>query len=222
MSAQQNNPVAIKIKSIKSEKKFSKKRSLNELRALIRLDNSSISPKVLTWGFDEETNKMALVEEFISGSSPSKMSFEDAISFIFNLTLLVSKIYSLGILHLDLKPQNILISESGSLKLVDFGLAHFVSNTSDFSAIGTPGYSAPEQILTGTVSVKSDLFSIGAILYEYLFESRLDRSIYFSDYSVPHFSKSDVLSTILLRTISKNPTDRYDSSTELLSDLEKF
>ena len=144
--------------------------------------------------------------------------------------------HSQGIIHRDIKPSNILISRQGDVKLIDFGIAK-----DDVSAkltltgmiVGTPAYMAPEQANGDPLSVQSDLFSLGILLYEMLtgvkpflgennteILARIVRNKYVSPERInPGIPVA--LRRIVKKILRKDPLRRYQNSTELIYDLEK-
>ena len=142
---------------------------------------------------------------------------------------------NLGIVHRDLTPNNILISKEGEVKIVDFGLAKSTASSS-FTQAGTLKgkwhYMAPEQIEAGrSVDQRTDLFSMGVVLYEMLTGVRpfladtvssLLARIVQGDFP-PASSVADVpreLDRVLARALARDPVDRYASAAEMLADLE--
>ncbi len=146
-------------------------------------------------------------------------------------------IHTRNIIHRDIKPGNILLSYGGDVKLIDFGIARDEISTRltlTGMIVGTPAYMAPEQANDGTLNARSDLFSLGILLYEMLtglkpfrgennteILSRITRG----KYTAPHLINPEIpraLRRILKKTLRKNPKRRYRNATELINDLEKF
>ncbi len=120
-----------------------------------------------------------LVYEYLDGGSlrdvleQSKLGLEDVVTAVLQISYALSYAYSQGIaLHGDLKPENILFTRQGLLKVCDFNIARLAQSTSSSTSkgvlLGTPGYAAPEQLIygLGKPSRKSDVFSIGILMYE--------------------------------------------------------
>ncbi len=145
----------------------------------------------------------------------------------------------LNIVHLDMNPNNILLSYDGRVKLVDFGIAH-AAYTKSFKRTleavqGTYGYLSPEQCLDRPIDRRSDLFSLGIILYEMVSGKPLFRRLE-SDaailHAIVHDSVPDVrtvnpavpreISAIIGKALQKDPEQRYASAAEMLGDIRKF
>ncbi len=142
-----------------------------------------------------------------------------------------------GIIHRDIKPANIIVSHQGEVKLMDFGIArdHSLSDlTETGTGVGTPSYMSPEQILGDKLDFRSDIFSLGIVLYQcvtgvkpfveddsrtVMQKIRLDRHISARKMmpGVPHS-----LERILARCMEKMPANRYGSTQALIDDLMEF
>jgi len=142
-----------------------------------------------------------------------------------------------GIIHRDIKPANIMVSMHGDVKLMDFGIARherFGDLTETGTGLGTPSYMSPEQILGDKLDFRSDLFSVGIVLYQMLTgrkpfveddtrtvmqKIRLDR------YESPKKLGVDVprkLERIMARCLQKMPANRYPTTQALIDDLTEF
>ncbi len=141
-----------------------------------------------------------------------------------------------GVIHRDIKPQNVLVSASGDLKVTDFGIARAASavTSSASSAIfGTAGYISPEQALGDPVGPASDLYSLGVILYEMLtgelpFTADNSIAVCMKHVTEPLRPPKQLnplvpegMNALVVKLLAKRPADRYASATELLDDLER-
>ncbi|HXN51936.1 MAG TPA: serine/threonine-protein kinase [Candidatus Acidoferrum sp.] len=186
----------------------------------------------------EETGIAYLVMEYVNGRtlqqvlSESPIPWPRACSWAADLATALGRAHSAGIIHGDVKPANIMITEDGEVKLSDFGIARFATQVSGSGRImGTPAYLAPEQIMGEPHSTRSDLFSLGIVLYQMLT-------------GVPPFDGSSVaavcaqiltadpiepsrrnpalpsgLDHIVMRCLAKKPEDRYPSGDALAASL---
>jgi eukaryotic-like serine/threonine-protein kinase len=140
-----------------------------------------------------------------------------------------------GIVHRDIKPHNVLVDGEGRVKVTDFGIARAGSSqmTETGSIVGTAQYLSPEQARGGEVDPRSDLYSLGVVLYELLtgktpFEGETPVEIAMKHLSNPPRPPSKLredvpreLDMVVLRALAKNPDDRYQSADQMEADLER-
>jgi len=142
-----------------------------------------------------------------------------------------------GIIHRDIKPANIMISKQGGVKLMDFGIARdqsFGDLTETGTGLGTPSYMSPEQILGDKLDFRSDIFSLGIVLYQMATgrkpfiedeQKSVMHKIRLEKYPSPRKLNPDIpreLERIMGTTMAKMPRDRYRSTQDLVLALERF
>ncbi len=192
--------------------------------------------EVLDWGHDE-ANTPYLVTEYIDGkgliSTASKLSDTALWDLIGQLCRGLSYIHAQGVVHGDLKPDNILITaKTKQVKLIDFGLATLTKNQQKASA-GTLTYMAPEVVAQGKRSKKSDLYALGLIIYQLLYKGQLPFALSTSAILNFHHDNQldlsglsrhpwrDTLSTLLQSLLHKQPSKRPQDALEILTTLNK-
>ena len=144
-----------------------------EAKICARLKHPNI---VQIFDFGEVNGSFFISMEYLEGKSLAKIIADYnplPLEIIFYITREIAKglayAHQFGVVHRDIKPANIMVENDGSVKITDFGLAthaNFPTVTMQFSAVGTPAYMAPEQALGEEVTFKSDLFGLGATIYE--------------------------------------------------------
>ena len=141
-----------------------------------------------------------------------------------------------GVIHRDIKPQNVLITKTGDIKVTDFGIARATSSplTATSAVLGTAGYMSPEQAMGEPVGQGSDLYSLGVVLYEMLtgdIPFRAESPIAQAMMHVNERPRSprevnpevpEPLDALTLKLLAKDPEDRYPSASALANDLERI
>lgn len=212
-----------------------------EAIALARLNHPNIAT---LYSFQRDPDQLYMVMEYVKGESLEKMirrcgclPQETAIGIIAQVLDALKHAHSMGILHRDVKPANILINENGTAKVTDFGIARFLHSermTREGSIVGTLEYIAPERIRGQDAEVPSDLYSAGAMLFEMLtgrlpFPSRNEFELLRKhlDEIPPNMNDCGVtvpdrLEYIVQRALAKNPSQRYESAAAFKADLLPF
>lgn len=188
-----------------------------------------------------ENNMYYIVMEYVEGitlktyvEKKGRLNFKEALSIAIQVGRGIEAAHKKNIVHRDIKPQNIIISTEGKVKVTDFGIARAAtSNTIHADVMGSVHYSSPEQARNGFVDYKSDIYSLGIVMYEmvtgkvpfdgdttvaialqHLQEEMVAPSAYAPDLPVS-------LEKIILKATMKSPDRRYASMEDLLMDLKK-
>jgi eukaryotic-like serine/threonine-protein kinase len=189
----------------------------------------------------EDGNVAYLVMEYVSGKtlqqvlSESPIPVPRACAWAAELAGALGRAHRAGILHGDVKPGNILITEDGNVKLGDFGIARFATQVSGSGRLmGTPAYLSPEQIQGEAQNTRSDLFSLGVVLYQMVtgaapFDgssiSAVCAQILSADPVPPSQRNPAVppgLDHVILPCLAKSPADRYPSAEALVASIYPF
>lgn len=202
-------------------------RFLREARAAGALTHPNI---ITIYDADEEDGITYIAMEYIQGGNladvirnRAALDFEKIVDYGATIALALAAAHDAGIIHRDIKPANILTPTGGPLKLADFGIAHVSDSnlTQDGAMIGTPHYMSPEQFMGQKVDGRSDLFSVGIILYELVtgekpFGGEGLSAVMHNVTRVPpvppkdlNFAVPDPLNDVILKALAKRPAERY-------------
>jgi serine/threonine protein kinase/dienelactone hydrolase len=234
-----NRPVALKFLSAQLTKDpEANQRFVQEAQAASALDH----PNICTiHEIDETPNReLFLTMAYYDGETLKQriargpISIEDALSIAVQISQALGRAHQSGIVHRDVKPANVMIGNDGLVKILDFGLAKLAGHsdlTRTGTTVGTVAYMSPEQIRGGEVDAPTDVWAIGAVLYEMLagrkpFDGKDELAIISSileDSPPPIGRHRDGLprglERIVSRALEKMPGARYASASELLADL---
>lgn len=171
------------------------------------------------------------LKEYIS--KKGKLTVKEATSIAIQVSMGLEAAHNRNIVHRDIKPQNIIISTDGKVKVTDFGIARVASsNTISTNAMGSVHYSSPEQVRGGYSDFKSDIYSLGITMYEMVtgrvpFDGDTTVAIaikHLQDEMVPpsHYVPDlpHSLEDIILKCTQKSPDRRYSTLAELINDLK--
>ncbi len=235
-------PVAVKIlKKEFAENEEFLRRFRNESKATALLSHPNIV-KIYDVGFSDRIQ--FIVMEYIDGITLNEyieqsgvLDWRDAVHFVTQILRALQHAHSKGIVHRDIKPQNIMMLRDGTIKVMDFGIAKFAreeGKTGTDKAIGTVHYISPEQARGAATDAKSDLYSVGVMLYEMLtgkkpFDHENPVSVAVmhmqADPKRPRSIQPELafgLEEIILKAMQKDPADRYQSARDMMDDLETF
>jgi eukaryotic-like serine/threonine-protein kinase len=215
-------------------------RFLKEARAVGRLSHPNI---VVVYDIGEDHGTVYISMEFLEGKPLSELvqqeQFTEAEALEVGIQVADALDYAhrRGIVHRDIKPSNIIIQPDGQVKITDFGIAHIddpeaTTQTQAGEILGTPAYMSPEQVLGQQVDGRSDLFSLGVILYELSVGHRpfrgetlatIFRAITNEDPVEPVRERSSVssaLSQAIMKCLAKGPEQRFPSGKDLTEALK--
>jgi len=191
-------------------------------------------------GEEDETSFIAM--EYVEGKNlkqvireKERLPFERIAEIIAEVAEALDYAHRKGIVHRDVKPANIIITPDGSVKITDFGIAKIETSslTETGQFLGTPNYMSPEQVTGETVDGRSDLFSLGVVLYELLTKRKpfLGDNVTSISYKIVHESFPPLPSVdktipsefgpILAKALSKDPASRFQRGSELVQALSE-
>lgn len=218
-----------------------KRRFRNESKAIAVLSHPSIV-KVFDVNFSD--NIQYIVMEYIDGitlkeyiEQQGTVKWKEAVHFTVQILRALQHAHDNGIVHRDVKPQNVMLIEDGTIKVMDFGIARFArenGKTMSDKAIGSVHYISPEQAKGDTTDEKTDIYAAGVIMYEMLtgkvpFDGDSPVSIAIKQMQIdperPRAINPEIpvgLEEIILRAMQKDPQLRYQSAAEMLRDIDEF
>jgi serine/threonine-protein kinase len=218
-------------------------RFLREARSAGRLNHPNI---VTIFDVGQEGATAYIAMEFLEGRSlhqmlkePQRIPFHTAADIVAQVADALHHAHQFSIVHRDVKPANVVVAPSGRAKLTDFGVAYVPASnvTQTGSALGSPRYMAPEQVLGQPIDARADIFSLGVVLYELLarrnpFEWPGDTTVFALMQRIagePHPPLRQIdpqipagFDRIMDRALAKRPQDRYQRASEFASDLRNY
>ncbi|HEX9656572.1 MAG TPA: protein kinase [Bacteroidota bacterium] len=215
-----------------------KKRFIQEAKAASAMNH----PNICTiYSIEEHEDQIFIAMEFVDGRTlrqrKETTSLKQAIEMGIQIADGLAAAHEKGIVHRDIKPENIMIRKDGIVQIMDFGLAKLrgVSRlTKEGSTVGTAGYMSPEQVQGQDADHRSDIFSLGALIYELLtgqlpFKGVHETAIMYEVVNVDAVPPSAVvpeiepeLDRIVLECLQKEPDERCQSAKEVSKDLKRF
>ena len=236
-----NRLVAIKVlkRELSQDEEF-RRRFHAESQAVAMLSHPNI---VSVYDVSHSNNLDYIVMELIEGitlkqylEQKGRLNWREALHFSTQIAKALEHAHSRGIIHRDIKPHNIMILKDGSVKVADFGIARISSaqNTLTREALGSVHYISPEQAKGGKVDYRSDLYSLGVVMYEMLtgrppFDGDTPVSV-----AIQHINAKPVMprelnpdipegfEQITMHAMAADISKRYPSATRMLADLEIF
>ena len=236
-----NRLVAIKIlKSDLADNADFRRRFHDESQAVAQLSHANI---VSVYDVSTNPDREYIVMELIDGITlkqymerRGRMDWRESLHFITQIMRGLSHAHSRGIIHRDIKPQNIMVLRDGSVKVADFGIACLANQgqTLTQEALGSVHYISPEQARGDRTDARSDIYSAGVVLYEMLtgrlpFEGDSAVSVAIQHLSSVPLAPRDIdpsipepLELICMKAMNSDPNKRYASADAMIEDLEKF
>lgn len=218
-----------------------RRRFKNESKAIAVLSHPNIV-KVFNVSYGDRLQYIVMehvegitLKEYIE--QQGKLGIKETVHFTMQILRALQHAHDKGIVHRDIKPQNIMLLSNGNIKVTDFGIARFSysdTKTMTDSAIGSVHYISPEQARGDTTDDRADIYSVGVVMYEMLtgqlpFQSDNSVSVALmqlqSDPKRPRELNGSIpvgLEQIVMHAMQKNTRDRYQSAAEMLLDIEEF
>mgnify|MGYP002624453994 CR=1 FL=1 len=238
----ENRDVAVKIlkPEFSGDEEFLR-RFRNESKAIAVLSHPNIV-KIFDVGFTDEIQ--FIVMEYIDGITLKEfieqqgvLKWKDALHFITQILRALQHAHDKGIVHRDIKPQNIMLFTDGTIKVMDFGIARFSridGKTLSDKTIGSVHYISPEQAQGEMTDERSDIYSVGVMLYEMLTGRKPFDGENAVSVAVKHMQETAVspreimpaipeaLEEIVIHAMEKEPANRYQSAAEMIRDIDTF
>ncbi|MAF84432.1 MAG: serine/threonine protein kinase [Chromatiales bacterium] len=237
--------VAIKVYDIEANEdpqkaKIARKMFFNEAHMVGMLQHANILP---IYDAGEEDDQYYVVMEHIQGARTLEvycrpdnlLLIDDVVKIIYKCAKALHYAHKRGVIHRDIKPGNIMLTTENDVRIIDFGIA--ILKDTDISRIegiaGSPSYMSPEQIKSAEISSASDLYSLGAVMYELVTGfrpyrattlTRLLNQVIYATAAPVHTLRADVpeeLEEAITTALQKDPEKRYSSGGELASALTK-
>ena len=223
-----------------AESRNARRMFMGEAHMIGKLQHPNIVP---IYDAGEEEGRRYVVTEHIHGARTlsaycrpgSLLPVEQVVQIVYKVAKALHYAHSRGVVHRDVKPSNILLTQDGDVRIVDFGIA--LVSDSEISRLegvaGSPAYMSPEQVQGHPLDARSDLYSLGAVMYEMLCGQRpfragsLGKLLRQVVQSAPEPLREvrpelpEELEAIVMRTLEKEPDKRYRNGAELAADLTR-
>jgi serine/threonine-protein kinase len=234
--------ISLSIQNPEEEREY-RERFFHEAQAAGRLLHPGIVT-IFDTGEDQEGHLAYIVMEYIAGQSldrmlseePKKLPLDKALRLTRELAEALDHAHGQGVIHRDMKPANVLVTPEGHAKIADFGIAkiNLANVTLRGQVLGTPAYMSPEQLEGEPVDKRSDLFSLGAILYRMVtgygpFQGNSTATVCFKVANRDPLRATALdpelpaeLDAVIARALAKDPAQRYQRGLEFALDLQEL
>ncbi|MBC8536982.1 Stk1 family PASTA domain-containing Ser/Thr kinase [Feifania hominis] len=237
-----NQTVAVKVlkQEFLEDSQF-RRRFETESNVIAMMDHENIV-RILDVGLNDDLYYIVMeyvdgitLKQYIERQGPLK--WRETLYFVTQVLEALEHAHNKGIVHRDIKPQNIMLLDNGSIKVTDFGIARISStntNTMTDKAIGSVHYISPEQVSGEKTDYRSDIYSLGVMMYEMLtnslpFDAENPVSVALMQLQSTPKRLTEIdpeipegLEDIVLKAMAKSPDRRYQSAGEMLEDIERF
>jgi serine/threonine-protein kinase len=207
-----------------------------------RVNGQLVHPNIVTvFDLGEDHGRPYIVMELLTGNPlggylqrAESRTLEAKLNLMIQVCDGLQAAHERGVVHRDIKPSNLFVQLDGTLKILDFGIAHIASSTLTASGllVGTPEYMSPEQAMGEQIDKRSDIFSAAGVFY-YIVTGRppfgksdlpkvLDAVMHHPPAAIAETEAPEALSRLLMKALDKNPAERYQSMALLRAELEQL
>ncbi|HEC24275.1 MAG TPA: serine/threonine protein kinase [Chloroflexi bacterium] len=211
----------------------------HEARVIARLEHARILP---VYDYGEEDGITYIVMRYLDAGTladriqGTPLDLEETVRIISQIAEGLDYAHSRGVIHRDIKPSNIMLDRSGDVYITDFGIAKLAESTTQFTGsgiVGTPTYLSPEQGLGQPVDHRTDIYSLGVVLYQMLtgdvpFHAETPMAVVikhiYEPLPLPHLVNPEIpesVERVILKAMAKQPEERFESCGEMAAALQQ-
>jgi serine/threonine protein kinase len=215
-------------------------RFIREARTIAALEHRNILP---VFDFGEQDGITYMAMRYVEGGTlkellnKGRLTMHDILDLMVQICSALDYAHRRGVIHRDVKPSNVILDSEGAAYLMDFGIAKVLGKSGDLTAtgaaIGTPAYMAPEQAMGENVDSRTDIYALGIVLYEMVvgrvpFQADTPMAVLMAHLREPlplprdfDTSISEPVQAVIIKALTKNPEDRYQTANELAEAFRK-